>query len=157
MIEHDKTRRCSATAIVLSLLLCGLWVTQALADSDKAFIVHTDAENLEWGPCPDYFPNGCGLAVLQGDPAEHNADVLLRVPGNSTIPHHCHTSAERMILVAGTFEVDYDGQDPVVMRAGTYAYGPPRLPHVAHCRSEEECLLFIAFEKPVDAIEGTPD
>lgn len=111
----------------------------------NAFIVHPDAEDLAWASCPDFLPEGYGIAVLQGDPADHNTDILLRVPARSTIPYHWHTSAERMVLVAGEFHVEYDGQEPVVMRQGTYAYGPPRLPHEAQCRSDEDCLLFIAF------------
>ncbi len=153
--HHITAKRCLAACG--AALLLGVLLSPPVVHADaKAFIVHPDAENLAWGPCPDFFPEGCGLAVLQGDPAARNADVLLRVPGQSTIPHHWHTSAERMVLVAGEFHVDYDGQDPVVMRPGTYAYGPPRLPHVAHCRSDEDCLLFIAFEEPVDALPGTP-
>ena len=62
----------------------------------------------------------------------------------------------RMVLVSGELQVDYDGQDPVVMRPGTYAYGPARLPHSATCRSAEPCVLFIAFEQPVDAVAGAP-
>ncbi len=61
------------------------------------------------------------------------------------------------MLTSGELLVDYDGQEPVVMRAGTYAYGPARLPYDAHCRSEEACVLFIAFEEPVDALPGGAD
>lgn len=61
-----------------------------------------------------------------------------------------------MVLIQGEFHIDFDGQDPVVMRPGTCAYGPAMLPHVAECRSAEDCILFIAFEEPVDAIPGEP-
>ena len=115
-----------------------------------------DDPALQWGPCPGWMPQGCGLAVLQGDPARHNADVFFRLPGNTTAERHWHTSAERMVLIAGELHVAYDGQDPVVLRPGTYAYGPARLPHTASCRSAEPCILFIAFEEPVDAIQGEP-
>ena len=79
-------------------------------------------------------------------------DVFFKLQGETTAPHHWHRSAERMVLVEGELHVDYDGQDSVVMNPGTYAYGPAKLPHVASCRSEEPCVLFIAFERPVDAI-----
>ncbi|TVS08868.1 MAG: cupin domain-containing protein [Gammaproteobacteria bacterium] len=153
MHSHDIIiPRCLAAVLIGAFLS-----SPAVHAGGEAFIVHPDGEDLVWAECPDFFPEGCGMAVLQGDPADHNADILLRIPGQSTIPHHWHSSAERMVLVAGEFHVHYDGQEPVVMRQGTYAYGPPRLPHVAHCRSDEDCLLFIAFEKPVDAIPGAPE
>lgn len=62
-----------------------------------------------------------------------------------------HSSAERMVLVDGHMRVDYDGQEPVDLHPGTYAYGPAEHAHVATCLSEEPCVLFIAFEEPVDA------
>jgi quercetin dioxygenase-like cupin family protein len=138
-------------------ILCTMFLVLALAASTsradgKAFIWNAGDADLEWGPCPEFMPEGCGLAVLQGDPAQRNADVFFRLPGHSVAPHHWHTSAERMVLVAGELHVNYDGQPPVVMRPGTYAYGPAKLPHVAECKSAEPCVLFIAFEEPVDAV-----
>ena len=112
--------------------------------------VATDTE-LKWGPCPEIFPPGCEIAVLHGDPAKPNADVFLKVPGNYTIPPHWHSSAERMVLVAGELLVEYMGHKPATLKAGTYAYGPAKAPHQATCKSSEPCVLFIAFESAVDA------
>jgi mannose-6-phosphate isomerase-like protein (cupin superfamily) len=109
----------------------------------------TDAE-LTWGPCPDVFPSGCQIAVLHGDPAQPNADIFFKVPGRSVIPHHWHSSAERMVLVSGQLSVTYEGQATVDLEPGMYAYGPAKAPHRAECRSAEPCVLFIAFEGPVD-------
>jgi quercetin dioxygenase-like cupin family protein len=127
-------------------------IAQTSPESEKAFIWNADDDALEWGACPDFLPDDCRLAVLQGDPAEPNADVLFKLQGNTEASNHIHTSAERMVLISGEFHVDYEGQDPVVMTAGTYAYGPAQLQHTASCVSEEPCVLFIAFEEPVDAI-----
>ena len=113
--------------------------------------------SLQWGPCPAFLPKGCAIAVLHGDPAKENADIFLKVPGKSDIARHWHTSAERIVLVSGELHVTYDGQAPAVLKTGTYAYGPAKLPHKASCTSVEPCVLAIAFESPVDAIpsEGT--
>lgn len=120
---------------------------------DQAFTISADDPELEWGPCPEFLPDDCRIAVLQGDPAEHNADIFFRLQPGTQAAHHWHTSAERMVLVSGEMEVDYDGQDPVVLTPGTYAYGPARLPHTASCRAgDDPCVLFIAFEEPVDAV-----
>ena len=99
-------------------------------------------------------PKGCGLAVLHGDPSKNNADALLKVPAGSEIPRHWHTSAERMVLVAGELTVTYDGQSPAVLKPGMYAYGPAKAPHKASCASGAACMLFIAFESPIDAVKG---
>lgn len=114
---------------------------------------------LKWGPCPPGMPEGCGIAVLQGDPAKPNADIFLRIRGGSAIPPHAHSSAERMILVSGELEVKYQGAPQATLKATDYAYGPANLPHKANCRSEAACILFIAFEGPVDVkpFEGSLD
>jgi len=114
----------------------------AMAPSDPA---------LAWSGCPAIFPQGCELTVLHGDPARPNADLFLRVPGGFVLPAHSHTSAERMMLAAGRLKVKYLGAPEQTLTGGTYAYGPAGLPHSATCVSEEPCVLFIAFEGPVDA------
>ncbi|WP_412171533.1 cupin domain-containing protein [Geoalkalibacter ferrihydriticus] len=119
---------------------------------ERAFSRAVDSPELEWGPCPAFMPEGCAIAVLQGDPAKPNADVFFRLAGNTTAKRHWHTSAERMVLISGELHIDFDGQEPVVLKPGTYAYGPAKLPHTAACKSEDPCVLFIAFEEPVDAI-----
>ncbi len=144
-----------------SLVCCAVFValagSSAFADSHEkplAFAA-TDA-SLAWGPCPPIFPKGCEIAVLHGDPAKPNADVFLKVPAKYVIPAHWHTSAERMVLVAGELEIEYTGHPATKLKAGMYAYGPAKAPHVATCGDAEPCVLFIAFEGPVDAnaVEG---
>lgn len=61
-----------------------------------------------------------------------------------------HSSAQRMVLVNGELQVTYDGQSAAILRPGMYAYGPPGASHTAVCRSAEPCVLFIAFDGPVD-------
>jgi quercetin dioxygenase-like cupin family protein len=138
------------------LLLCGLFVSAtALAQEAPLSNLAGDPE-LKWGGCPEFMPKGCEIAVLHGDPAKNNTDVFFKVPANAVIPRHWHTSAERMVLVTGELSVTYDGYPTTVLTPGTYAYGPPRLPHAATCGSAGPCVLFIAFESPVDAVEGVP-
>lgn len=127
----------------------------AIADSPDVPLAKAMADaNLAWGPCPAIFPAGCRLAVLHGDPSKPNADVFLKVPANSTLAHHWHTSAERMVLVAGNLHVTYDGNPMAKLKPGMYAYGPAGLPHLAECKGKEPCVLFIAFEGPVDVQTG---
>lgn len=137
------------------LVLLALGFSSALAqspDEEPALTRAADSEQLQWGACPAFLPEGCAIAVLHGDPAQENLDVFLKLPGKSDIPLHWHTSAERMILVAGELHVTYAGQDEAVLKPGTYAYGPAKRPHHGRCASAEPCVLFIAFESPLDAV-----
>jgi len=153
------SRSMQATLLSSLLPLLGLASASALADSpdQEPSVTHTaDDESLTWGPCPPFLPEGCGIAVLHGDPAKNGLDVFFRVPAQSIIPLHRHTSAERMVLVAGELHVTYEGQETAVLKPGTYAYGPAEKPHSGFCASEVPCVLFIAFDSPLDAVPIEP-
>lgn len=107
--------------------------------------------HTKWGPCPAFIPKGCEIAILHGDPSKDNVDVFFKVPANFNISQHWHTSVERMVLVSGTLRVTYDGQAPLTLKSGMHAYGPAKLPHKATCEKGVPCVLFIAFESPLDA------
>lgn len=135
-----------------SLVTLILFAPAAFAqDGNSAFTKEADGERIEWGNCPEFMPGSCEIAVLQGDPAKPNADIFFKMEGNTSVPNHWHHSAERMMMVSGEMKVNYQGQNPKILTAGSYAYGPPEKPHTASCLSEEPCILFIAFSKPVDA------
>jgi quercetin dioxygenase-like cupin family protein len=57
-----------------------------------------------------------------------------------------------MVMIAGELHVTYDGQNTVTLRPGSYAYGPAKRPHSGVCASSDPCVLFIAFESPLDAV-----
>ncbi len=146
----------------INRLLQAICLFVSICSSTTAFALDTVAESalkltardaqLQWGPCPPFLPKGCGIAVLHGDPAKDNLDVFFKVPAKSSIPLHWHTSPERMVLVAGELHVTYDGQNTAVLKPGTYAYGPAKRPHEGYCASAVPCVLFIAFESPLDAV-----
>ena len=138
--------------LVTATTLVGAWAFAQAPAQEQAMTRSALDTQLQWAPCPAFMPKGCGLAVLHGDPAKPNADVFLRLPANTTIAEHWHTSAERMVLVSGELAVSYKGQSRVVLKPGMYAYGPAKLPHSASCVSAASCVLFIAFESPVDAV-----
>ncbi|MCM8570132.1 cupin domain-containing protein [Gramella jeungdoensis] len=144
--------------VFLSFLILLFMVAASYAQDGKqkeksTVVDHKDTE-LNWGGCPDFMPNGCNIAILHGDPASNNADILFKVPANSDIPLHWHNSAERMILISGEMEVTYEGESTQILKVGSYGYGPAKKPHTAKCKDKGPCILFIAFEKPVDAFAG---
>lgn len=148
MSSHGLTKGLLVTAVAL----VAAWAFAQAPAQEQALTRSAQDAQLQWGPCPPFMPAGCGLAVLHGDPAKANADVFLKLPANAAIPEHWHTSAERMVLVAGELSVNYKGQPKVVLKRGMYAYGPAKLPHSASCAGSASCVLFIAFESAVDAV-----
>ncbi len=157
--EVSMTTRLVTAACGIVLIGTAVAVTaRAQAPAAESALARTIADpSLKWGACPPFLPIGCSVAVLHGDPSQPNADIFLKLPGKSTIIEHTHTSAERMVLILGELHVTYGSQPTSVLRPGTYAYGPAKMPHKATCASSTPCVLFIAFESPVDgAPTGTP-
>ena len=150
-MSNGYPKFCAWRAVVCSLVM---FAAAQAAAQEKAVTWTADDSRLQWGPCPAFLPEGCRIAVLHGDPAKANADVFFKVPASSTLPLHWHSSAERMVLVAGELRVTYEGQAATTLKAGTYAYGPAKQPHSGMCVSAVPCVLFIAFESPVDAVPG---
>lgn len=142
-------KKLTAGAIALALPL----VLSTLQAGEPALAYAYTDKKLQWGPCPAFLGKECHIAVLHGDPAKPNTDVFFKVPGDFVIPHHWHTSPERMILVSGNMTVTYDNQKSELIKTGMYAYGPAKHPHKAYCEKGNPCVLFIAFENPIDAFE----
>ena len=149
-----------ATACCLLVVAAPPVVSQTNTPSsgeEPAIARTADDPKLQWMPCPEFLPEGCGIAVLHGDPSMPNVDVFFKVPAGSVIPLHWHTSAERMVLVAGEMHVSYEGQAQARLTPGTYAYGPAGRAHRARCVGEVPCVLFIAFESALDAMPSAPE
>lgn len=139
-------------AFAAAAFVAGFAVPSVQAQSAGPLVAAANDKSIQWGPCPDFLPKGCQIGVLHGDPTKPNVDIFFKVPGKSKIAAHKHTSAERMVLVQGEMQVTYEGHKPVRLKRGSYAYGPAELAHEATCLSAEPCVLFIAFEHPLDAI-----
>ena len=138
-----------------SLIACLVAAPAMAGAADPPLAISVDSPALKWGSCPPPFARGCEIAVLHGDPAKPNSDILLRVPGGYRLPPHSHSSAERMMLAGGTLRVRYQGHPARVLTPGTYAFGPAGLAHEGQCLGRQRCVLFIAFEGPVDAVPVT--
>jgi len=100
----------SAAALLISISAAFPAFSQAVP-REPAVARRSSDRDLQWGPCPAFFPAGCQIAALHGDPAMPNSDVFFRVPARYDLPAHWHSSPERMVLVSGELHVTYDGQE----------------------------------------------
>lgn len=130
-------------------------LSQEPSPNKNSVAINIHDSTMEWNKCPEFIPSGCEVAILQGDPAGNNADAVFRFQPNTEIPEHWHNSAEHMILLEGELEVTYEGEETKTLKSGYYAYGPAKKPHSARCNDSGPCVLFVAFEKPVDAFPGS--
>lgn len=120
------------------------------ANVETSIAITADDASLIWNPAPEFFP-GCSFTILHGDISKPNLDFFFKVNSNTEIINHTHNSAERMVLISGEMEVQYEGEKPQILKSGTYAYGPAKKPHQAKCLDKGECILFIAMVEPFSA------
>ena len=133
----------------LSIIVICLTISLSMTGQEQSVVKSIDNKTLEWGGCP--LPMDCNVTVLHGDISKSNADVFFKIPSNTEIPLHSHKSAERMVLISGKLEIIYEGEEKNIVKAGSYMYGPPNKPHRGKCISKKPCVIFIAFNEPVDA------
>lgn len=124
------------------------------SNKEVSFATTIHNKDLKWLPAPDFFPD-CSFTILHGDIAKPNLDFFFKIEPNTDVVNHTHNSPERMILISGDLEVQYEGEKPVVLKAGTYAYGPSGKPHKAKCLDNGPCVLFVAMVDPFDAVPVT--
>ena len=141
----------TSALLVLLFFITSATYAQKGDPMENSVLTSVDDPNLQWGPCPPFIPEGCKAAVLHGDLAVPNTDVVFKFEGGLDLPNHWHNSAERMILLSGELEVTYKGESKRVMKKGNYAYGPAKKPHTAKCVSKDPCVHFVGFVEPVDA------
>lgn len=110
-----------------------------------------DDPNLKWGPCPGIFPKGCEVTILSGQPDKGISDVYLRTPPGMELSEHWHNSPEHVVLVKGKFSVTFPQGRKASLDIGAYTLIPAGLKHSARCEGPEPCVIFIGFERPVDA------
>ena len=69
------------------------------------------AQNMPWKPCPPNLPEGCEIAVLEGNPK--NADLFtirFKISGSFYMPPHTHPKDERVTVIQGKAYVAF-GKD----------------------------------------------
>ncbi|WP_295984668.1 cupin domain-containing protein [uncultured Algibacter sp.] len=142
--------------IILLFLLPTLCLAQSQNEStqEQSELKTFQDNDLVWLPAPSFLPR-CTFTVVHGDMSQPNLDVFFKVPENTKVPKHWHHSQERMILISGEMEVQYEGEPSQLMKTGSYAYGPAKKPHLAKCLDKGPCVLFIALVEPFDAFPIT--
>lgn len=134
--------------LVACIMYCAAFGQKSTKENSHT--VDPNDPNVAWGAAPPAFP-GCSVTILNGDISKPRLDFFFKVEPNREVVRHTHNSAERMILVQGNLEVQYDGEDAVVLKPGMYAYGPAKKPHRAKCLDGDPCILFVGMNEPFSA------
>lgn len=99
------------------------------------------ATEVTWRKGPASLPDGAEIAVLDGDPSKPGPFVFrVKVPDGFTIAPHTHPKAERVTVIAGTFNIamgeKVDKTKGKAMPAGSFGYWPAGMKHFAWATGE---------------------
>ncbi|SDS40185.1 hypothetical protein [Christiangramia echinicola] len=80
------------TRATFFILLFSLFTSYDSVAQENSVAINIHDSSIEWGACPDIIPNGCNVAILQGDPTKANTDAVFKFQPNTDIPEHWHTN-----------------------------------------------------------------
>lgn len=126
-------------------------VSPASSDADSGYLPKAFAE-LEFMPIGDL---PIQIAVLWGNPMEGPSAVMMKFPPNFPGGMHTHTSAYHAVVVSGASK--HWGQNETeataaLQTAGDYWYQEAELVHQDSFPTEEETILYLQFDGPIDTM-----
>ncbi len=100
------------------------------------------------------------MAVVWGDPEAGPSSVYLKIPANFPMAMHAHSSSYHAIVIQGTtkhWDTDESEEEAKLLKPGDFFYQGAIRPHQDSYPSEQDVVVFLHFEGPIDFLEVTPE
>jgi quercetin dioxygenase-like cupin family protein len=159
LLQTKRCRICTfwLTAAAALLIAPGGVLAEAHHDEDHVLL---RADDIGWGPGPDYIPEGAEVAVLYGDPgAEGVFAARFRFPEGYELAPHIHNQPEIVTVISGTYNIgtgyEFDRDATEALEAGEFYAFPPGTPHFAYV--EEETIIQLNSPGPYLIEYPNPD
>jgi quercetin dioxygenase-like cupin family protein len=89
-------------------------------------------------------------AVETVNPDAGPSTHILNFPKACAFPWHYHTAEEQMMVVQGVVSVQMDHSGAVSLGSGGFAVMPSKMPHRFSCVSDDDCRVFVHFDRVYD-------
>jgi Dimethlysulfonioproprionate lyase len=150
----------SLAPIVLALVLILTPCTQGLAADIIASNKHPlsfgpgqtliDLKKIVWEPLKgEGIPPGARIAMLHGDLAAGDGELLVYLPAHYTFPNHSHTSDELYVWIQGDFTYIAADGTMTPLSGHTYIRLPGNVPHALRC-GKTPCIFYVRYTGPFD-------
>ena len=154
-IESNRSVPTTCLSVVCWILLLAVTVSaQAPESGPKPGIVRQLSEVK--------FPSGDGPDCLQfflenGNLKTGSSTAIMKAAPKCVVPPHYHTAEEQLIIVKGNVSTGMEGMRDTVLGPGGFAMMPSKQPHWFTCTAQEECLMFVTFDRPYDIVWLKPN
>ena len=154
-VESDRSVRTTCLFLVCWMLLLAVTLyAQAPESGPKSGIVRQLSEVK--------FPSGDGPDCLQfflenGNLKTGSSTAIMKAAPKCVVPPHYHTAEEQLIIVKGNVSTGMEGMRDTVLGPGGFAMMPSKQPHWFTCTAQEECLMFVTFDRPYDIVWLKPN
>jgi len=154
-IGSNRSERATCLSLVCWILLLAVTVSaQAPESGPKPGIVRQLSEVK--------FPSGDGPDCLQfflenGNLKTGSSTAIMKAAPKCVVPPHYHTAEEQLIIVKGNVSTGMEGMRDTVLGPGGSAMMPSKQPHWFTCTAQEECLMFVTFDRPYDIVWLKPN
>ena len=91
-------------------------------------------------------------AVEWGNPHTGPSTIILKASPDCVVPWHYHTAEEQLMVAAGAFLTEMEGEAAARLEAGGFAVMPGGRKHQFSCRSSTTCVAFITFNQKYDIV-----
>jgi mannose-6-phosphate isomerase-like protein (cupin superfamily) len=113
--------------------------------------VVSPASDLKWTDNPAM--KGAQQALLWGDPAKGAYGAFKKIPGGTVLGLHTHAHDQRAVMISGTIEFNFEGEDKKELGPGSYVSIPGGAAHDATCKAGADCIY---LEESVGAADFKP-
>jgi quercetin dioxygenase-like cupin family protein len=87
-----------------------------------------------------------------GDPDTGPSTEILKASKDCIVPWHYHTAEEQLFVAGGTLLTEMEGMPAATLERGGFAVMRGKQKHQFTCRSDDPCILFVAFNQKYDIV-----
>jgi len=95
-------------------------------------------------------------AVETGDPDHGPSTMILKAKPHCAYPWHYHTAQEQLMVVRGEVLTEMENAPAAKLGPGGFAFMLSKQKHKFGCEADEECLMFVTFDRAYDIFWGAP-
>jgi quercetin dioxygenase-like cupin family protein len=125
---------------IVPTVLVGFFVALILIAGGGKKAVAWSTADMKWVENP--MNKAISTATLWGDPARGAYGVIRKAAAGTDLGWHTHSADEKVIVISGSFDFQLEGEEPMTLSPGSYAFIPANVNHMAKCHEGADCMFF---------------